>query len=126
MQEHASRDARACYGRAARRRRARGGRGAATALASTTRYLRSRAATVCLALDLENMFTRICMFGVNKIIYNEAVSTEWAQLLRYMEARPLMRKAWRLVPVDLRRPITMFSMCVTYIIVIVQLSHFYD
>ncbi|XP_061724378.1 uncharacterized protein LOC133530473 isoform X2 [Cydia pomonella] len=66
-----------------------------------------------------------------KMILHEWLLTEKdtsssARSLRYVEARPLLRKAWRLLPLDLRLPTTMLSMCATYLIVIIQFTHLYD
>ncbi|XP_060806141.1 uncharacterized protein LOC106131469 [Amyelois transitella] len=48
------------------------------------------------------------------------------RLVRFMEAQPLKRKIWGVVPYDLRLPVTLVSLCTTYIIVIIQMSHMYD
>ncbi|XP_063542707.1 uncharacterized protein LOC134751253 [Cydia strobilella] len=59
-----------------------------------------------------------------KVISKDTSSS--ARTLRYVEARPLLRKAWRLLPLDLRLPTIMLSMCATYLIVIIQFTHLYD
>lgn len=62
----------------------------------------------------------------NIFFTDETKSAGLLRLLRYVEARPLLRKAWRLVPVDLRQPVTILSIYPTYLIVIIQFTHLLD
>ncbi|XP_049868849.1 uncharacterized protein LOC126368747 isoform X5 [Pectinophora gossypiella] len=57
---------------------------------------------------------------------DETKNNRIARFLRYMEVRRLQHKVWRVIPVDLQLPLTVFSMCITYLIVIVQFTHLYD
>nr|AOG12963.1 gustatory receptor [Eogystia hippophaecolus] len=47
-------------------------------------------------------------------------------LLGYMETRPLHYKVWRIVHVDLHLPVSLLSICTTYLIVIIQFTHLYN
>nr|QZH55047.1 gustatory receptor 14 [Achelura yunnanensis] len=47
-------------------------------------------------------------------------------LLRYMNGRCHNRDIWGVVPVNVRLPFAVFSLCVTYIIVLVQFTHLFD
>ncbi|XP_037977300.2 uncharacterized protein LOC119694612 [Plutella xylostella] len=45
--------------------------------------------------------------------------------LRYLQLRPLRCSVWRLLPVDLTLPVSLLSLCTTYLIVLIQFSDLY-
>ncbi|XP_063369676.1 uncharacterized protein LOC134658009 isoform X1 [Cydia amplana] len=101
-------------------------------LMSSSTYVYAMHATlqICIPAVFAEMI--IAQTDEIKLILHEWLVTEKedtsssARTLRYIEARPLLRKAWRLLPLDLRLPTTMLSMCATYLIVIIQFTHLYD
>ncbi|KAI5644125.1 7tm chemosensory receptor domain-containing protein [Phthorimaea operculella] len=54
---------------------------------------------------------------------NRDKQSEILYLLRYMDARPLHYKLCYVIPLDLRLITSLFSICVTYLILIIQLTH---
>ncbi|XP_049868847.1 uncharacterized protein LOC126368747 isoform X3 [Pectinophora gossypiella] len=83
----------------------------------------------CILTEMINAQIEKIKITLNNKIYfdeDEKRNTETRNFLQYIETRRLQHKVWRVIPVDLRLPVTVFSMCITYLIVIVQFSHMYD
>ncbi|XP_048001298.1 uncharacterized protein LOC125238052 [Leguminivora glycinivorella] len=57
---------------------------------------------------------------------DDTTRSNLTRLVRYVRARPPLRKAWRLLPPGLKLPLAMLSMCTTALIVVIQSTHLYD
>ncbi|XP_064292672.1 uncharacterized protein LOC135309917 [Plodia interpunctella] len=55
-------------------------------------------------------------------LYDEA-ERQILRFLRYVDARPLKQRVLGLLPVDLTLPVSVLSFCVTYLIMVIQLTH---
>ncbi|XP_049874626.1 uncharacterized protein LOC126372781 isoform X2 [Pectinophora gossypiella] len=66
---------------------------------------------------------------LNNILVNEhdmKQHDEISRLLQLMSARHLQHDVLGVVPTDMRLPVVVVELCVTYLIVIVQFTHLYD
>ncbi|XP_049868848.1 uncharacterized protein LOC126368747 isoform X4 [Pectinophora gossypiella] len=83
----------------------------------------------CIINEMVNAQVEAIKITLHNKIFTEAderKNNETQRFLQYIETRRLQRKVWRVIPVDLQLPLSVFSMCITYLIVIVQFSHLYD
>lgn len=53
-------------------------------------------------------------------------SEQISRLLNYINSQPLLSDVWHVIPLDLRLSTTLFSICTTYLVVIIQFTHLYD
>ncbi|GBP61066.1 hypothetical protein EVAR_48565_1 [Eumeta japonica] len=70
---------------------------------------------------------------IKLIIANKMTTTldcneklEFRLFLRYLIHRPFRFLVWRVVPVDADLPVSVVSICTTYLIVLVQLTHLFE
>ncbi|CAH0403361.1 unnamed protein product [Chilo suppressalis] len=52
-------------------------------------------------------------------------SREIKKFIRYIEARPLKFTICEVIPLDWKLPVIILNLCITYLIVMLQLSHIY-
>ncbi|XP_063364623.1 uncharacterized protein LOC134653224 [Cydia amplana] len=58
--------------------------------------------------------------------HNHAIRAEIKEFLDYIEIRECRYLLYRFIPVDLSLPVSLFHLCTTYLIVMIQFSHLFD
>ncbi|KAI5644440.1 hypothetical protein NE865_03547 [Phthorimaea operculella] len=82
----------------------------------------------CIVIEKVNVQIESAIHVLYRRMFTETGSTkkEIRELLQYMGDRCLTWKAWRMIPLDKNLPLGVFKFLVTYIIVLIQLTHIYD
>ncbi|XP_045538260.1 uncharacterized protein LOC123721946 [Papilio machaon] len=63
---------------------------------------------------------------ITDIFISESYKEEIREVTQYMNTRRIADKAWDLMPIDVSLLTHIFSITITYLIVIIQFSHLYD